>query len=149
MVSRPTIPSANLAGPTFDTLFHIDYDWWERSDQDLRLYLAQHLCEEHRQEFARDLPDEVVYDWVDPETGQVTRVDLLMYTLLSHCGRMPEYVTSRTALVDAVFRTLLAAGNRPMTASELAQRTGRSPEMILRTLSGRTVYKGITSVSPE
>ena len=147
MASRPRVPSpTNLTRPTLETRFHIDYDWWERSGQELRLYLLQHLCEEHRHEFAIETPDDVIVDWIDPHNGRVTRVDRLYYTLLTHCSQDPEYVTERTALVDAVFRVLLLAGNLPMNASELAQRTGRSPEMILRTLSGKTVYKGLRPV---
>ena len=147
MVSRPRVPSTNLTRPTSDARFHIDYDWWERSGQELRLYLLQHLCETHRQEFTVESSNEPIYDWVDPVSGRVTHVDGLMYALLTHCSRQPDYVTERTALVDAVFRTLLASGNQPMTAQELAQRTGRAPEMILRTLSGKTVYKGLRPVS--
>jgi hypothetical protein len=149
LVSRPSIPTTNLIRPTANTRFHIDYDWWERSGQELRLYLLQHLCEEHRHEFALDTRDELVFDWVDPETGRVVRVNRLMYALHSHCSRLPEYVTERTALVDAVFRILLASGNQPMTAQELAQRTGRAADMIQRTLSGKTVYKGLRPISGD
>jgi hypothetical protein len=144
--SRPTVPSPSLTRPTLDTRFHIDYDWWERSGQELRLYLLQQLCEEHRQEFTAESEDDSILDWIDPETGRVTQVNKLNYTLLSHCSRQPDFVTERTALVDAVFRVLLSSGNLPMTAQELAQRTGRSADMILKTLSGRTVYKGLRPI---
>jgi hypothetical protein len=148
-VSRPTVPSSSYVKPTLDTYFHIDYDWWERSNQDLNLYLEGHLCEEHRKVFAgEDWGDEAV-DWIEPETGLVSQVDRLTYTLLSHCSQQPDYITERTSLVDAVFRTLLAAGNRPMTPVELAERIGRPADVILRTLSGRKVYKGLRPVSTD
>lgn len=144
-MSRPTIPSTSLVKPTLDTRFHIDYEWWERSGEDLRLYMLQHLCEAHRQELADNEPQGEV-DWVDPETGEVKRVNHLYYTLLRHCSQQPDYITERTSLVDAVFRALLAVGNRPLTPVELASYIHRPADMILRTLSGRTVYKGLRPV---
>lgn len=139
---RPSVPS-NLVRPTLDTLFHIDYGWWESAGRDLDLYMSQHLCDEHRAELG-DHPDKSTrLDWVDPATGQVLRVDKVQYTLLTHCSLQPDYVTERTSLVDGVFRALLAVGNRPMTPVELAERTSRSADTILRTLSGDEVYRGL------
>jgi len=43
-----------LVRPTLDTKFHIDFDWWERADRELEVYLRSHLCPEH-QETYRDL----------------------------------------------------------------------------------------------
>jgi hypothetical protein len=43
----------------------------------------------------------------------------------------------------AVLTVFLANGNTPLTPKELGERLGRPPQMILRTLSGRRVYKGI------
>jgi hypothetical protein len=149
-VSRPPAPSSNLVKPTSETRFHIDYEWWKRSGQDLRLYMMGHLCEEHREAFAASAEAEnPVLDWIDPVSGQVTRVGRLTYALLSHCSQQPDYIVERTSMVDAVFRTLLAAGNRAMTPVELAERTGRSADTILRTLSGKTIYKGLRPVLDE
>src|SRR5687767_12129642 len=103
--------------------------------------MAQHLCSEHREGASAFKSDE--RDWIDPATGQVVRVDELRYTLLAHCSLQPDYITERTSLVDAVFRALLAGGNRPMTPIELAEKTGRSADTILRTLSGDVIYRGL------
>ncbi len=125
-----------------DTRFYIDYEWWEQTGRDIRLHIQQ-LCEEFSGiEMGESRPEEIV-DWIDPETGEVIRVDRMMYMFLTQCSRHPEYITERTTLIEAVFRALLAAANRPMTPRELGARTGRSPEMILRTLAGQQVYKGI------
>jgi hypothetical protein len=148
-VSRAIVPSPSLSKPGIETRFQIDYDWWERSGQELRLYLLQQLCEAHRQEFAGGSEVDTDFDWVNPDSGQIARVNRLVYTLLTHCSRQPEFVTARTSLVDAVFRVLLASGNRPMTPNDLAEQIGRAPDTILRTLSGKTVYKGIRPVSYE
>lgn len=139
---RPIVPS-NLVRPTLETRYHIDYDWWARSSRDLEMYMAEHLCEMHRTELAKGSRSTELIDWVDPETGQVRQVDSVNYALLRHCSQQPDYVTERTSLVDVVFRVLLAAGNRPMTPVELADRTGRSAETILKTLSGEKIYRGL------
>ncbi len=139
---RPMAPSG-FVKPTLDTRFHIDYEWWERSSHDLALYMVGHLCAEHKEQFATNPPEEAQIDWIDPQTGQVLRVDPLRYTLLTHCCHQPDFISGRTSLVDSVFRALLAAGNRPMTPVELAERTGRPAETILRTLSGEEVYRGL------
>lgn len=146
---RPQIPSVTFSKPTLETRFHIDYEWWKRSNQDLNLYLREHFCDEHRAVFPSDglASLERNIDWIDPETAVVTRVDPVIYLLLSHCSQMPDYISERTSLVDAVFRALLAASNRPMTPVELARRTGRPADTILKTLSGRVVYKGLRPVS--
>jgi hypothetical protein len=46
-------------------------------------------------------------------------------------------------LVDAVFRLFLANGNTPLNAVELGEELGRQPNIILRTLSGTRVYRGL------
>lgn len=105
--------------------------------------MAEHLCESHRADLAGALPASEIIDWIDPETGQVRRVDSINYALLTHCSLQPDYITERTSLVDAVFRALLATANRPMTPVELAERTRRSADTILRTLSGEKIYRGL------
>jgi hypothetical protein len=82
-------------------------------------------------------------DWVDPDTAEVQQVDGLQHVLITHCAKEPDFISERTALVDAVFRIFLANGNTPLTPVELAERLGRPPETILRTLSGMRVYKGL------
>ena len=139
---RPTRPTSHLVKPTPDTRFHIDYTWWERQGRELRVYLHSHLCPEHREIFeGQSLTEEI--DWVDPKTAEVTRVDGLQHTLRTHCSQQPDYITQHTALVDAVFRVFLANGNQPLTPLELAAQIGRPAGVILRTLSGPPVYKGI------
>jgi hypothetical protein len=49
-------------------------------------------------------------------------------------------------LVDGIFFVLLANANRPMTAAEIAAKVQRSPDVVLRTLSGTQVYQGIRPV---
>ncbi len=134
-----------LVRPSLETRFHIDYEWWDRADRDLEIYLRSHLCSEHQKQFA-DLDAGIEVDFVDPETAAVTRVGGIEHALISHCSRQDDYVTPQTSLVNAVFRVFSANGNRPLTAVELGERLNRPPRTILRTLSGPRVYKGIRPV---
>jgi hypothetical protein len=73
----------------------------------------------------------------------VTSVDGLQHVLMSHCARQAGFVTNNTTMVDSVFRVLLARGNEPMTPVELGKEINKPAEMVLRTFTGVTVYKGI------
>ena len=131
-----------LIKPTLDTPFHISLEWWERTGRDMRVELRSHLCPEHQAVYADHYDTEEI-DWVDPRTGEVTRVDGLQHVIREHCSRQPGYISDRISLVDAVFRVFLSNGNVPLSPRELADVIGRPAETILRTLSGRTVYKGL------
>jgi len=144
-------PSAELQRrllrPSLETKYHIDYAYWERSDRDLDVYMRSHLCDEHQESYADVAPDAKV-DSVDPETGEVTRVNGIENILRTHCSQQSDYLTPQTSLVNAIFRVFLANGNQPLSAQELGDRLSRSPKMILRTLSGPRVYKGIRPYIP-
>ena len=133
----------SLVKPTLQTRFRIDFDWWVQNDRDWHVYLRSYLCPEHQESFVNMNNDDLV-DWIDPETAEVTQVDGLQHVLITHCAKTTDFITGRTALVDAIFRTFLANGNTPLTSIELADQLGRPPGTILRMLSGGTrVYKGL------
>ncbi|TFH33879.1 MAG: hypothetical protein E4G99_10655 [Anaerolineales bacterium] len=137
-VSRPRM----LTRPSLTTRFHIDYNWWERAERDLDVYLRSHLCPEH-QELYSDMEADVMVDTIHPETAEVTRVLGIQHTLITHCALEDDYLTPQTTLVNAVFRIFLANGNTPLSPEELGEMLSRSGPMILRTLSSSRVYKGI------
>lgn len=137
-----------LVRPTIDTPFHIDYQWWERADRELDVYLRSHLCPEHQAAYASVHRDMLV-DHIDPDTAEVTRVPAIENVLITHCARQPGYLSPQMSLINAVFRVFLASGNTPMTPNQLGQKLGRPATMILRTLSGPRVYKGIRPVRPD
>lgn len=149
-MSLVTHTSSRLVKPTLKTKFHIDLDWWDRESSEFRVYLASHLCPEHQAALASYNSEDLV-DAVDPETGEVQKIDGLQYTLRTHCAQQPEFLTTRTTLVDAVFRVFIANGNQPLTPEELAERIRRPGQAttLLRTLSGQRVYKGLRPVSPD
>lgn len=140
---RPKISAAHLKRPTLDTKFHIDFDWWDQSDLDLRTFIFSRL--EPGDETSLDVGLEYV-DLVDDDTGEVRKVDGFQYTLQSYFSQMPENFAKETSLVDAVFYVLLANANKPMTAQKLAERVGRDPDILLKTLSGNRIYQGIRPI---
>lgn len=142
MAPLPDVKRASRARPTIQTHFHIDFDWWQQRDRDWKVFLQSLLCPEHQQAFA-ELPDDHVVDFVDPVTAEVQRVDGLQHVLITHCAKMDGFISPRTTLVDAIFRIFLANGNVPMTPNELAQLSGRSPDLILRVLTGERIYRGL------
>jgi hypothetical protein len=135
-------PLTSLVRPSLQTKFHIDYDWWERAERDLEVYLRSHLCPAHQEAYADVDPSRKV-DHVDPATGEVTRVAGIQHVLISHCAQQPGYLSGQTSLVNAVFRAFLSNGNTPLSSLELSELIGRPAQMILRTLTGPRVYKGI------
>jgi hypothetical protein len=131
-----------LVRPTVDTRFHIDFGWWEKADRDWEVYLRSHLCPQHQASYA-DLETSSMVDSVDPVTAEVTRVPGIQHTVISHCSRLPDYITPQTTLVHAVFRVFLANGNTPLSSTQLGERLGKPALTILKTLSSPRVYKGI------
>lgn len=132
--------------PTLDTPFHIDYEWWNKSDRDLRVYLRSHLCHEHRAQIAESEANLDMIDWVDPRTAEVIRRDGLVQLMRTHCSQQPDYISDHTGLVDAAFRVFLINDNQPLTPRQLADRLERDPEIVLKTLAGKQVYQGLRPI---
>ena len=132
----------SLVKPTVDTPFHIDFAWWKKNERDWHVYLRSLLCPEHQDAFANVEEGEMI-DWVDPKTAEVKPVEGVQNALMTHCVKQPDFLTSQTALVEAVFRLLISNGNIPLSAEELGSKLNRRPEIILRTLAGARVYEGI------
>lgn len=132
----------SLVKPTLQTPIHIDFDWWMRHDNNWRVYLHSCLCLEHQKLF-ENLNELTAIDWIDPQTAEVKQVDGLQHILMNHCAKQLEFLTDVTSLVDIVFRAFLANGNNPLTPVDLADSTGKDAGIILRTLLGSQVYKGL------
>lgn len=143
---RPAVRPPALKRPTAETRFYIDYDWWERSNLDLKTYLYTRL--HVGDELQLDTEGEKV-DLIDPETGEVRQVDSFQYVLQAYFKKLPEDFAAHTSVVDAAFCVLLANANEPMTAEAIAQRLQRPTETVLRTLAGPQVYQGIRPIFDE
>jgi len=132
----------SLVKPTLETRFHIDFAWWQQTDNDWRIYLSGLLCEQHKEAFSSQTKTQVI-DWVDPKTAEVQQVDGVQHLLITHCARQEGFISPHITLIDSVFRLFLTNGNTPMTPAELGQALGRSGDIILKTLSGGRVYRGM------
>jgi len=129
-----------------DTKFHIDYQWWEQSGRNFRLYLRDQLCTECRDRF-KDHRDTEDVDWIDPETGEVQRTDALWECLPTRCTKDPDYINDHLSLTAACFRAFLSNINAPLSPSELNQLLPWKPaRTILQTLGGKVVYLGLRPV---
>lgn len=135
--------------PDTKTLFHIDLAWLEKSGCDLRAEMHAALCDECRALYPTPADTRLV-DRVDPQTGEVRRVDALWECLMDHCGHQPNFITPATPLTTALFRALLANGNQPMSPEQLYQRVRKStPAGILRVLMGAQIENGIVPFEPD
>ena len=132
----------SLLKPTTKTPFHIDFDWWKKNERDWHVFLRSLLCPEHQEAFA-ETEEGGLIDWVDPKTAEVKQVDGIQHALMSHCAMLPGFSDSHTAMVEAVFRIFLVNGNVPMSADDIAKRLERPADIILRTISGPRVYRGL------
>ncbi len=143
---RPKVGGVVVRPHSENTRFHIDFDWWEQSGLDLKTYLSSRL------QVGGDIPFDLeadAIDVVDLRTGEVRRVDGFQYVLQAYFRQLPDDFIKRASLVDAVFCVLLGNANQPLTAAELAERVQRSPDIILKTLAGRTIYQGIRPILDE
>lgn len=139
--------AARWSRPTVDTRFRIDLAWWEEQEgRDLRVYMREALCDECRADLGQyDQLDNV--DWVDEETGEVNQVDALWHSIRTCCSLKRDYITPNSPVVDAVFRTFLANGNKPLSMKQLYELLDRRPpSTLLRIFTGGQVYMGIRPV---
>ncbi len=138
----------SIVKPTIHTPFSIDFNWWKNHDRDWRVFLRGYLSPEDRSRYLEQNNEDLV-DIVDPDSGEVHAVDGLQHIIITQYARQDDFITQSTSASEAVFRLLLANGNTPMTPVELGERMGRDPDVILRMLSGKRVYKGIRPSSPS
>lgn len=131
--TRFALLKANTRSP-----FHVDFDWWQQNENDWHVHLRASLCEAH-QKMAAGLGAGEEIDAVDPVTAEVRQVDALQHFLMTHCAQQPDFLDTHTALVDGVFRVLMANANDPMNSEELGARLGKSPEVVLKTIDRKSV----------
>ena len=139
------VTKASLIKPTKNTKFHIDFDWWKSQDRNWRNSLITFFCPTHIEAFDGHV-DEQDMDLVDPETGEVTQGDALIFTLINHCAKQDDFITANAPLVDTIFKVFLANNNQPLDSEELSQITHKPANTILSTIGSSRVYKGIRPV---
>ena len=130
--------------PTVNSRFHIDMNWWTEQGRDIRVFMRDMLCPGCQSDIEGGVEETEEIDAVNERTGEVTRVDWLWHSILSCCSLKPDYISPTTPIIDAVFRTFLANGNRPLSVVELYELLDRRPPAtLLRVLTGGPVYMGI------
>ncbi len=138
---------AKYVKPTLETKFHIDFAWWQKKGQNLRSHLQSHACPEAKKLY-EELGQDQTFDWINPETGQVFQIDILWHIIHIHCGQEPNFVNAPTPLISTIFRVFIANNNTPLTPIELhEQLQKKTPELILKTIGRRQIYRGIRPVA--
>ena len=135
----------SLVKPSVDTPFHIDFNWWQESDSNWRIFLFSFLCEKHQELFS-DEDDSILIDAVDPKTAEIRPVDGILYTLMNHCAKNDDFIPDNLPVVGRIFRIFLANGNKPLTPLQLSEMVNRPARTILVTIGGHQVYKGIRPI---
>lgn len=135
------MPLNYLIKPSVETKFFIDYTWWDQSRDDLQIYLRTHLTADQQHALEQANPGEV-FDYVDPQSGEVYQMDALGLAIRASAARA-DFISGNIGLIDSVFRALLVSGNEPLNALELAELTGRNAATILKTIGGVRIYRGI------
>lgn len=142
-IPRPKLKTSALKRVTPETRFYIDYEWWDKSELDLKSYITTRLSLD--EEINLESESEEV-DLVDANTGEVVKVDGFQYLIQTYFEQLPEDFATRTSLVDAVFCVLLANANQPMTANEIAEKVDRPTATIIKTIGGPKIYQGIRPI---
>jgi hypothetical protein len=143
---RPNIKAVTLRRVTPETKFYIDYTWWDESDLDLKTYLLTRLS------FSGDTGQEIHaerIDLVDSRTGEVRQVDAFQYLVQNYFSRQGDDFAAQGSIVDAVFSVLLANGNEPLSATEIAEKVRRPTDLIVKTFGGPQIYHGIRPIFDE
>lgn len=143
---RPQLKSVSLKRVTPDTRFYVDYTWWDESNLDLKTVLFSRLNISQDLEISEGMEE---IDLIDPQTGEVRRVDGFQYMIQTYFHQLPPDFLTKASLVDAAFCVLLANANQPMTGRELAERVQRPIDMVIRTLGGPQIYQGIRPVPDD
>jgi len=139
------LKKSSLIKPTLTTKFHIDFEWWQSQDRNWRNSLISYLCPIHSEVFSQSA-DQDDMDIVDPNTGEVTQGDALIFTLINHCARQEDFINPNAPMVDSIFKIFLSNNNQPLDSQELSAIIHRPAATILNTIGSYRVYKGIRPV---
>lgn len=126
--------------------FQIDVSYWEKQGRNFREEVYDTLCDECKRMYS--LQEQRDVDHIDPVTGQVTRLDILLDCASEVCANSPDFVNPRMPLTRSIFRAFIAAGNMPQSAQDIYDRIKKgSPQIILKELmSTQMEADGVISV---
>ena len=119
----------------FKSQWFIDLDWYQQNQRSFTTATRCSLC-----------PD--CLRRLEAKDGEIS-ADELLSAINSCCSTVPEYITPRLALMESVFRIILANGNRPLSLEELGRQLNErrgggayhaSEEMLSRLLESDCYY---------
>lgn len=135
-----------LARPTVNSYFHVDWDWFRRNKLGIKSLVHNQLCPQCLREFSEGVEVQDV-DYIDPETGEVFKINNLWEAILAHCQWQPNYLDNNMPLNQRILRVFLASNNEPMTVKALARELGLyDPNFLLRVLMASGVQNGVVPV---
>jgi hypothetical protein len=131
---------------TTKSKFNIDLHYWEQQGRDFRREVYDSLCDECKQLYSLEEKREV--DHVNPFTGQVSRIDVLLDCASDVCANSSDFLSPKMPLTRSIFRAFIAAGNSPQSAEDIYERIKKgSPQVILKELlSIQMENDGVTMV---
>ena len=118
----------------------IDFGWYQQSNRSLSVLARDYLCPECRERLTL--------------SGAGVPADEMVATIRDCCSRAPGFISSRTPILECVFRLFLANGNQPLDleelGKELSERLGgdtyRTSTEVLSPLLSRDRYYGLRQV---
>ncbi len=118
----------------------IDLDWYQQSNRSFWALTQSWLCPKCREQL---------------KAGEISAADLLS-TIKDCCSKTPDFINSRSPILESIFRLFLANGNQPLDLEELGNQLSEwrggdtyrtSAEILLRLLSTDQHY-GLCQVAP-
>ncbi len=83
----------------------IDFDWYQQSNRSFFALVQNYLCPKCREQ---------------PEAGEAEiPAGKLLSTIRDCCSKTPEFITSKSPILESVFRLFLANGNHPLDLEEV------------------------------
>jgi len=131
---------------TTKSKFKIDLTLWDREGRDFRREVYDSLCDECKQMYSLEEKRDV--DHIDPVTGEVTRVDVLLDCASDVCADSSDFINPKMPLTRSIFRAFIASGNLPQSAEDIYARIKKgSPQVILKELlSTQMELEGVVAV---
>ena len=118
---------------TTKSKFKIDITQWERQGRNFRQEVYDTLCDDCKALYSLD--DQRIVDHVDPVTGEVTKIDVLLDCASDICSHSDDFINPKMPLTRSIFRAFIAAGNMPQSAEDIYSRIKKgSPQVILKEL---------------
>ena len=74
---------------SIDTKFHIEFEWWDKQNKDIRVFMQELLCPESREAVSASSPEQTA-DVVDMETAEVTQVGPTWEAIRDAMARRPR-----------------------------------------------------------